>query len=329
MVSCDAEVADLVRRELPTGTRLVVGAAGATEVAEQASDVVVAAIPGIDGLAPTAAALRRGHHVALASKEAMVVAGPLIWSLAREHGGRITPVDSEHSALYQCLQGEQRESVASLVLTASGGPFRLEPLDLRRVTPSQALKHPNWSMGAKVTVDSATLFNKGLEVLEAHFLFELPLEQVEVLIHPQSLVHGLVRFKDGSLKAQIGPPDMRLPIQYALEDGARPATPLEPLDLLGIWEFNAPDHVRFPSLGLAYRAGQQGGLAPTYLNAADEVAVAAFLAEKIPFTAIPGLLQQALEQASNEELSWEGIRRADEHARAITEASVASERQPS
>lgn len=322
LVSCDAEVADLVRRELPIGTRLEAGPAGATAVARHASDVVVAAIPGISGLAPTAAALEAGKHVALASKEAMVVAGPLIWSSARQHGARITPVDSEHSALYQCLAGEPREAVVSLVLTASGGPFRLGPADLSRVTPQQALAHPTYSMGEKVTIDSATLFNKGLEVLEAHFLFELPLAQVEVVIHPQSLVHGLVRFRDGTLKAQIGPPDMRLPIQYALEDRARPATPLEPLDLLGTWEFTAPDHARFPSLQLAYRAGEMGGLAPAYLNAADEIAVAAFLAGQIPFTAIPRLLEQALAQVPNDELSWESIDRADAHARAVTAAAV-------
>ncbi len=329
LVSCDAEVADVVRRELPADTRLLVGPAGATAVAAHASDVVVAAIPGIGGLAPTAAALEAGNHVALASKEAMVVAGPLIWRLARQHGARITPVDSEHSALYQCLEGEPREAVVSLVLTASGGPFRLGPADLSRVTARQALAHPNWSMGEKVTIDSATLFNKGLEVLEAHFLFEFPLEQVEVVIHPQSLVHGLVRFRDGTLKAQIGPPDMRLPIQYALEDRGRPATPLEPLELLGTWEFTEPDHARFPSLRLAYRAGVMGGVAPAYLNAADEVAVAAFLAGHIPFTAIPALLERALEQVPDAELSWESISRADAHARAITEASVASEYQHS
>ena len=247
LISCDAEVVEEVRAGLPGGTEL---ATDASEVAGLDADTVVSAIPGFAGLGPTLAALRAGRHVALANKEAMVVAGPLVWEVARAHGATLTPVDSELSALFQCLQGEPRENVAALVLTASGGPFRLGPEDLRGVTPEQALKHPNWAMGPKVTIDSATLFNKGLEVLESHFFFEFPLEQIEVVIHPQSLVHSLARFKDGNLKAQIGPHDMRLPIQVALTAPERLETPLTPLSLTGTWEFSAPDLERFPSLEL-------------------------------------------------------------------------------
>jgi 1-deoxy-D-xylulose-5-phosphate reductoisomerase len=304
VVSCDASIRQTIVDQLPSGTKLV---ENADQVAVVNVDSVVAAISGIAGLKPTVAALKAGQHVALANKEAMVVAGPLVWEIARKHGATLTPVDSEHSALFQCLVGEKKEDVASLVLTASGGPFRLSPQDLKNVTPAQALKHPNWSMGNKVTIDSATLFNKGLEVLEAHFLFELPLEHIEVVIHPQSIIHSLVRFKDGNLKAQIGPHDMRLPIQYAIEYPQRPQIPLEPLPLLGTWELFAPDHERFPSLALAYQAGRMGGVAPVALNAADEVAVEAFLKGSIGFTDIAVLLEKTLLKLENASLSWESI----------------------
>jgi 1-deoxy-D-xylulose-5-phosphate reductoisomerase len=317
LVSCSEEVADLVRADLPAGTRLVTGAEGSAEVAVQEADCVVAAIPGMAGLAPLRAALEAGRHVALAGKEAMVVAAPLIDGLLARYGGRIIPVDSEHSALFQCLQGEAAAEVAGLVLTASGGPFLHGPSDLSEVTPAQALAHPNWSMGQKVTVDSATLFIKGLEVLEAHALFHIPLDRIEVVIHPQSLVHGLVRFRDGQIKAQVGPTDMRLPIQYGIEYPARPATPLEPLPLEGSWEFLAPDGDRFPALGLAYRAGRLGGLAPAWLNAADEIAVAAFLAGEIPFTAISRVLEHVLEAAPRQAPTWETLAAADLEARSV------------
>ncbi len=312
LVSCDAEVAEPVRAGLPAGTKLVTDAA---EIAVLEADTVVSAIPGFAGLGPTLAALRAGRHVALANKEAMVVAGPLVWEVARAHGATLTPVDSELSALFQCLQGEPREAVAALVLTASGGPFRLGPENLANVTPEQALKHPNWAMGPKVTIDSATLFNKGLEVLESHFFFELPLEQIEVVIHPQSLVHSLVRFKDGNLKAQVGPHDMRLPIQVALTSPERAETPLSPLPLSGTWEFSPPDLVRFPSLALAFEAGRLGGTAPAILNAADEVAVNAFTAGKIGFTDIPGALEHALVHVAASALSWDAVPEADAAAR--------------
>ena len=314
LVSCDAEVAEEVRAGLPAGTALVTDAA---EVAALEADTVVSAIPGFAGLAPTLAALRAGRHVALANKEAMVVAGPLVWEVARTHSAELTPVDSELSALFQCLQGEPREGVAALVLTASGGPFRLGPKDLSNVTPEQALKHPNWAMGPKVTIDSATLFNKGLEVLESHFFFELPLAQIEVVIHPQSLVHSLVRFRDGNLKAQVGPHDMRLPVQVALTTPERLETPLSPLPLTGSWEFSPPDLARFPSLALAYEAGRLGGTAPAILNAADEVAVDAFTAGKIGFMDIPRVLEYALTDVDHTDLSWDAIPEADAAARRV------------
>jgi len=322
VVSCAPEVADLVRPHLPPGTRLATGVEGAKEVATLEVDTVVAAITGMAGLKPTAAALAAGRHVALANKEAMVVAGPLMRGLAGAAGARITPVDSEHSALYQCLLGEPRDAVAGLVLTASGGPFREGPADLSAVTPQQALRHPNWSMGPKVTVDSATLFNKGLEVLEAHFLFDVPLARIEVVVHPESLVHGLVRFRDGSIKAQVGPHDMRLPIMYALAP-ERPPSLLEPLPLAGTWRFEPPDERRFPCLRLAYEAGERGGLAPAYVNAADEVAVEEFLAGRLPFTGIADVVAGALEAAPPGDLTWDALEDADAHARELARALAA------
>ncbi len=317
IVACAADVAAAVRSCLPARTRLIAGEEGNHAVAVADVDVVMAAISGIAGLSSTAAALRAGRHVALANKETMVVAGPLMWEIARHGGGRITPVDSEHSALFQALQGEGADTVDRLVLTASGGPFREGPADLSGVSPEQALRHPTWSMGRKVTIDSATLFNKGLEVLEAHFLFGVPLDRIDVVVHPQSLVHGLVRFTDGSLKAQIGPHDMRLPIQVALETPQRPPTPLAPLPLEGTWEFAAPDVARFPSLPLAYRAGERGGLAPAYLNAADEIAVEAFLVGRIGFTDIARVLAEVLAAAPSSPLVWDAIAPADAAARAL------------
>lgn len=313
LVSCAPEAAQWLRGRLPPGTRL----ATADEVAQLETDTVVAAIPGMAGLGPTLAALRAGRQVALANKEAMVVAGPLVWQVARAHGARLTPVDSEHSALFQCLLGERLTEVAELILTASGGPFRTAPPELSAVTPEQALKHPTWNMGHKVTIDSATLFNKGLEVLEAHFLFELPLDQIAVVIHPQSLVHGLVRFNDGSLKAQVGPHDMRLPIQYGIEYPERPPVPLTPLPLAGVWEFYPPDVTRFPALALAYEAGRRGGVAPVALNAADEVAVTAFLQGRSKFTDIPRVLERVLAQTPQLPLSWEAIAETDRWAREV------------
>jgi len=327
LVSCAPAVADAVRAELPTGTRLITGEGAADEVAVLAVDTIVAAIPGIAGLRPTESALAAGRHVALANKESMVVAGPLMRAVAAASGARITPIDSEHSALFQCLLGEPRERVSRLVLTASGGPFLNGPTDLSGVTPEMALKHPNWGMGRKVTIDSATLFNKGLEVLEAHYLFDMPLARIEVVVHPESLIHGLVRFQDGSLKAQIGPHDMRLPILYGIAGPDRPPLVLEPLPLRGSWNFLEPDRARFPSLGLAYLAGDRGGLAPAYLNAADEVAVEAFLQGHLRFTDIPEVLAEVLAAAPTDELTRAAIDVADAEARRLATEFVAKRRE--
>lgn len=295
----------------------------------QFGEVVVGAIPGLAGLPSTKAALERGAAVALANKESMVVAGPLIWDLLEEYGGRISPVDSEHSALYQCLVGESLEDVQELILTASGGPFREGPEDLSSVTPHMALKHPTWDMGAKVTIDSSTLMNKGLEVLEAYFLYGLPLERIRVLVHPRSVIHALVRFQDGNIKAHLGQPNMQMPIQYGLESAKngmrfagdvrharRPALPqFTDFDLAGSLELFHPDLLRFPCLELAYFAGKLGGTAPTALNAADEVAVQAFLQGKIGYTDIPKLIETVLSSVPVLELSWESIVQTDLEAR--------------
>jgi 1-deoxy-D-xylulose-5-phosphate reductoisomerase len=265
--------------------------------AHPAVDLVVVATSGKAGLSPTLAALRAGKRVALANKEVLVMAGEIVMREARP--GQLLPVDSEHSALWQCLVGEERENIARLVLTASGGPFLRLPLEeLARITPEQALAHPTWRMGKKVTVDAATLMNKGFEAIEAHWLFGIPYERIEVLVHPQSLVHSLVEFVDGSVKAQIAPPDMRLPIQYALTYPQRLENPHLPrLD----WKkfssliFEPPNLEHFPCLKLALEAGRVGGTLPAVLSAADEVAVELFLCRRILFDAIPRLVEKALE----------------------------------
>jgi len=238
----------------------------------------------------------------------------------RRHGGTLIPVDSEHSAIFQCLVGEDPASVEALILTASGGPFRTRPLEtFDRITPDEALCHPNWSMGAKVTVDSATMMNKGLEVIEAHWLFELPAERIQVLVHPQSIIHSMVTFVDGSTKAQLGVPDMRLPIQYALSYPERWEAPHERIDWvqLGQLDFEAPDPARFPCLPLAYEALRRGGTAPAVLNAANEQAVQLFLQEQIRFTDIARLVEAALEYLSEPEPvpSYEHLQEADRRAR--------------
>ncbi len=322
IISVDPSILQATREALPH-SKIV---ADANEVATSQCDVVIGAIPGLAGLEPTRAALAAGRHVALANKEAMVCGGKLIWQIARTNNARITPMDSEHSALYQCLVGEKITDVAELILTASGGPFRDTPEDLSTVTPAMALKHPNWVMGAKVTIDSSTLMNKGLEVLEAHYLYEFPLEQISVLIQPGSIIHSMVRFKDNQIKAQLGAPDMRLPIQYsilsALEplttkiSGAeRPDTPLEPLNLIGNLELRAVNQERFPCLGLAFAAGKLGGVAPVALNAADEIAVQAFLEHRLPYLGIAKLIEQILAETPKAELTWESIASTDAWAR--------------
>lgn len=290
------------------------------EVAAMEAEAAVAAIPGLAGLGPTRIAVQTGKRVALASKESMVAAGPLLWKEAEAAGAEILPVDSEHSALFQALLGEPRADVEELILTASGGPFLFGPPDLSQVTPEMALRHPRWKMGPKVTVDSATLFNKGLEVLEAKELFRFPLERIKVIIHPQAYVHGLVRFKDGSLKASLGPTDMRLPIQYALTHPHRAETPLKGLPLPERLEFFPPDLTRFPALGLAYEAGKRGGVFQVALSAADEVAVDRFLKGEIRFTDIPRILERVLSQTPPLPLTWENLYQVDAWAKGVAGA---------
>ncbi len=267
-----------------------------TELLEQAEpDVVLNAVVGFAGLPATFWALEHGVDLALANKESLVAGGDLAVSAWRRGGGRLLPVDSEHSAAFQLLEGLDAETVGSLVLTASGGPFRgRSRAELADVSADDALEHPTWSMGPKITVDSATLRNKGLELIEAHFLFDLPYERIEVVVHPTSVVHALVRLRDGAALAHLGYPDMRVPISYALTYPDRAAAPVEPLDLAGglILEFGAPDLDAFPCLALARAAGELGGTAPCVLNAANEVAVAAFLENNLHFLGIPDVVER-------------------------------------
>jgi len=271
------------------------------EAAQRPADWVMAAISGAVGLKPTLAAVERGATVALANKECLVCAGGLFMRSAAKFGARILPVDSEHNAVFQALGSGNWGDVRRVILTASGGPFRTWSLDaINAATPEQALKHPNWSMGPKITIDSATLMNKGLEIIEAHHLFALPSEQIDVLVHPQSVVHGLVEFRDGSVVAQLGSPDMRIPIAHCLAWPRRIDGPAARLDLAAVKQltFEAPDLERFPALGLARRAMETGGAAPTVLNAADEVAVSEFLAGRISFPAIVALVEATLDMAA-------------------------------
>lgn len=259
---------------------------------------VVVSVKGAIGLLPTLAALKAGKNVALASKEVLVAAGELVMKTAREHGVAVLPIDSEHSALFQCLNGEGPETVEALILTASGGPFReWSASQIERVTPEQALAHPTWNMGPKITVDSATLMNKGLEVIEAHWLFDVPAERIEVLVHPQSIVHSMVRYTDGSVIAQMGLPEMRLPIQYALFYPDRAPNNLPRLDLaeIGRLSFERADGERFPALNLAFEAARIGGSMPAVLSAANEEAVAIFLGGRLSFRGIVEVVRAVME----------------------------------
>ena len=281
-----------------TSTELLAGDEGLCAVATHGDvEMVVAAIVGAAGLVPTLAAARAGKTIGLANKETLVMAGDLFVGELTAGGSHLLPIDSEHSAIFQCLEGNRHDDVRRIILTASGGPFFARPEeDLRRVTREQALDHPNWSMGAKITIDSATLMNKGLEVIEAHFLFDRAATTIDVVIHPQSIVHSLVEFCDGQLIAQLGIPDMRGPIAYALAYPERLADAMRPLDLLAIGrlDFHPPDLERFPCLRLGYQALEVGGGLPCVLNAANEEAVAAFLAGRIPFAAIADVIEDVL-----------------------------------
>lgn len=280
-------------------TQVLAGAAALLEVVQRPDvDVVLTALVGYAGLPPTVAAIRAGKDIALANKETLVVAGELITSLVRAHGVQLLPVDSEHSAIFQCLVGEELNPVEKVILTASGGPFRgRTTAGLAHITKAQALKHPNWTMGAKITIDSATLMNKGLEVIEAKWLFNLDNEQVDVIVHPQSIVHSLVQFRDGSLKAQLGLPDMKLPIQYALGYPARLQNDFPRFSFLAYptLTFEPADEATFRHLPLAYAAMRRGGTAACVLNAANEVAVAAFLRDEIGFLGMADVVAGCLD----------------------------------
>jgi 1-deoxy-D-xylulose-5-phosphate reductoisomerase len=300
-----------------------------TELLERAQpDVVLNAVVGFAGLPATLWALERGIDLALANKESLVAAGDLATAAWRRGGGRLLPVDSEHSAAYQCLEGRDPESVHSLVLTASGGPFRgRAPDELADVTPDEALAHPTWDMGPKITIDSATLANKGLELIEAHFLFDLDYDRIEVVVHPTSTVHALVRFRDGAALAHLGYPDMRVPISFGLTYPERAATPIPPLDLASglTLEFEAPDLETFPLLALAREAGERGGTSPCAFNAANEVAVAAFLDGRLPFLAIAETVEETLGSVEGEPArDLADLVEADAEARRLAERTAAA-----
>jgi 1-deoxy-D-xylulose-5-phosphate reductoisomerase len=323
-----ATARDALGRLLDLGaTRVVVGEEGAVEVATHpAADVVVASAVGAVGLVPTYRALQAGKDVALANKETLVMAGELMVAQARARGGKLLPIDSEHCALHQCLDGRRSDEVRRLVLTASGGPFRTRAREsFDRVTPAEALAHPTWSMGRKITIDSATLMNKGLEVIEARWLFGVSAERVEVVIHPQSVVHSMVEFVDGTVLAQLGVTDMRLPIQYALSYPERWEAAIPGIDFSrGLrLEFEAPDHERFPCLGLAYRALEGGGSLPAVLNAANEEAVAAFLDGRIGFPAIPEAIREVMDDHPPRPVTTlDDVLAADAWARERTRAAL-------
>jgi 1-deoxy-D-xylulose-5-phosphate reductoisomerase len=308
VVGDPAAYSDLKAALAGTGIEAAGGEAALVEAAQRPADWVMGAIAGAAGLQPTLAAIERGATVALANKECLVCAGGLFMRAAAKAGATVLPVDSEHNAIYQALGAGRREDVRRVILTASGGPFRTWSREaIAAATPEQALRHPNWSMGPKVTIDSAGLMNKGLELIEAHHLFNMPSQQIDVLVHPQSVVHGLVEFHDGSVMAQLGSPDMRIPIAHCLAWPQRIDGPAPRLDLAALHAltFEAPDVVRFPALALARWAMEVGGAAPTVLNAADEVAVAEFIAGRIGFTGIAALVEATLNKASGRGLLQE------------------------
>jgi 1-deoxy-D-xylulose-5-phosphate reductoisomerase len=334
-LASDAGRVELMRRLGRDGPEVVVGPESLVAVATHPDvDLVLCASSGTAGLEAVLAAIEAGKQVALANKEVLVMAGRLMVDASRRRGLAILPVDSEHNAIHQCLHGRSPDEVRRLVLTASGGPFRsLGPAELAQVTPEAALRHPTWQMGRKVTIDSATLMNKGLEVIEAHWLFGTPASAIDVLVHPQSIVHSMVELRDGSVIAQLGVTDMRLPIQYAFSypdrwDGALPS-----LDLaqLGTLEFSQPDLERFRCLSLAYQALEAGGGAPIVLNAANEVAVEAFLAGRLAFPGIAEVIEHALQESGREgaaPASLAEVRSVDARARVRAEEAIGTLRSP-
>lgn len=294
----DENCLPLLREALAgSGIEAAGGARALVEAAARPADLTVAAIVGCAGLAPTMAAIEQGGTIALANKEALVSAGEVMTAAVARHGATLLPVDSEHNAIFQCLQGHDLADVRSITLTASGGPFRTWSADqLAAATPAQAVAHPNWDMGAKISVDSATMFNKGLELIEAHHFFPIDLDRIRILVHPQSVIHSMVEYRDGSTLAQLGPADMRVPIASCLAWPRRIDTPCEPLDLasIGSLTFEAPDEKRFPATRIARQAAEAGGAAPAVLNAANEVAVAAFLGGHLAFTDIAVSVERVL-----------------------------------
>jgi len=334
LVCLSVESASSRLGRLPRGTRIVFGEEGMREaVCSGETDIVLAAASGISSIRPVIAAASRGKRIALANKELLVMAGKFLVRAAKSGGGGIVPVDSEHSAVFQAMEGQRRQDISRILLTASGGPFRGRTRrQMRDVTVREALGHPTWRMGAKISVDSATLMNKGLEVIEATWLFGIPPSRIDVLIHPQSIVHSMVEFRDGSLIAQLGVPDMRIPIGYALSYPKR--LPLELPRLLPHrmdgWSFEPPDRRSFPALGLAYAAIEAGGTAPAVLNAANEVAVHAFLAGRVRFTDIPRVVESLLGTISNPagSLTLQNILDADRAAREEAARQISRMRRP-
>ncbi len=325
VVVADKDAADRLRSGLSRPVQIAYGEAALMEAAASGdADYVVSAMVGSIGLKPTLAAIEAGRTIGLANKETLVTAGHIVTDMLQAHGVTMLPIDSEHSAIFQCLQGERRSTVASITLTASGGSFRDRTRsELEGVTVEEALRHPNWSMGAKITIDSATMVNKGLEVIEAHWLFQLPYDQINVLVHPESIIHSFVQFADSSVIAQLGLPDMRVPIQYALSYPNRLPLAAEQLDLasIGKLNFRAMDEGRFPCLRMAYESGRASGSMPTVFNAANEVAVARFLRGEIEFLHIESIIEQVLSAHQHEAApDLEAIVEIDQWARMQAEA---------
>jgi len=302
----DKDAAEKVKHQMPANCKLLVGVDGLNNAAAGLEyDIFVGAMVGYAGLAPTIEAIKRGKRIALANKETLVVAGEVVNNYCKEYGAEIIPIDSEHSAIYQCLVGENIDEVEKLIITASGGPFlNKDKSFFEDATIDEALNHPNWKMGNKVTIDSATMMNKGLEVIEAHWLFGLSIEKIDVVIHPQSIIHSMVQFRDGSIKAQMGLPDMKLPIQYALTYPERLQNDFERTNIPAIETLNfyAPNFEKFECLKLAFDVLEVGGTAPCVLNAANEIAVEKFLNNEIRFSRIPVLIEKALEKIGNHQL---------------------------
>jgi len=323
----DKELKDILKNEISSKVKVVYGEEGLIEVATYYdADFIVTAVVGSVGLKPTIKAIEAGKYIGLANKETLVSAGHIVMDKAIKYNVPIIPIDSEHSAIFQSLNDKHTDQVRRIILTASGGSFRNKTRDeLRSVTLSEALKHPNWSMGAKITIDSATMMNKGLEVIEAHWLFNMGFDKIDVLIHPESIIHSMVEYNDKAVIAELGTPDMKVPIQYALSYPERIELNTEPLDLtkIGSLNFYKPDFERFPSLKLAYQCGIDGGTMPTVLNAANEVVVDAFMKGRIPFIEIESLIEEALSQHNKVALpSLEEIFETDDRTRKITEKII-------